>query len=470
MITADNAEAYLRGIDLPVGAGLPVPPGEFPQRGGPKHASEYSACTTCGLAGHKGHRHVDMVLGGRIKFVESHSQAMIAGMARMSPYEVWWQVSVYPRMLRGYLDAYVRGSPITLGEVNAVATAYRLLCPDGLPPVPPPAPVKTVRRFTKFVRDLKLHAADHVPVHTGESEILALDAGVIYTPAYMDEVASRLPAHYVKRLRDLRHRITCMHGGHGVQWKLQCECPRLDPVVWMADWVNIGGGASCRRCHLLGHNQHTCGRLSWATRIIMNVTVAVVDRMDERVRAAAIRNSWMGLVRLLFSGIHKHDIETDDRIKERGLTSHDVVMMYNAALRGVSTRVVSLEDLSSIMVGGIGACGRVSKKREVEEAVDSVRKFARVADEVKLPGREYVLQEWGVTTRVRDMAVGLTALSSRGLRERTREDVVSVLRSYYHRGFTEGRDAFNRQVDQFGLVVGELEWFEAYHAIDRSNG
>jgi hypothetical protein len=223
-----------------------------------------------------------------------------------------------------------------------------------------------------------------------------------------------------------------------------CDCPHFHPPRWIADFTDLGY-PTCSECGIVGHNKFTCEDATTATKLIQCVATTLLNGMPFETRERVMRTALFGLLRLMMLPEQRHTISMN-RIHVEGLTVGDVITIYNSIAAGFETRFVRPRDALSLFTlrpGHIRGRGRDIAMAVVDDdAGETPRVVEQRTNTWTVEGNHVV--------RVRDHAVGLTAIAARG--GGIGEDVLFVTTAHYVSGEDGGGGC-----STFNLVIGSLK-------------
>jgi hypothetical protein len=367
--------------------------------------------------GHNEMQH-PVVSTDRIDFIRRHVAAITESRGYMSAQEAWAQACVYPRMIRGYKDAFAAGEAIVIPEVNVVLRAMKAAWPSASPPFPvePPPGVRRTHRDVQATIRMAINAI-RIPRHSDSVTAIPVFPPNTYTPSQIRAELDAMPEGFRARLQN-GHRLSCMGGG-------DCDCPNFDPPRWAADFTDLGY-PTCSECGVVGHNKFTCEDATTATKLIQCVATTLLNGMPLATRERVMRTAFFGLVRLMMLPQEQRHTISMNRIHVEGLTIGDVITVFNSIAAGLETRFVRPRDALSLFTlrpGHIRGRGRELAMAVIVDD-DAGEEAPRVVEQ-----RTNTWTVEGHVVRVRDHAIGLTAIAARG--GGIGEDVLFVTTAHY---------------------------------------
>jgi hypothetical protein len=424
--------------EIPPQLGPAIAPTAAPQRHGPPRTQyEPPSCRACGLMGHNEMQH-PVVSTDRLDFIRRHVAAVTESRGYMSAQEEWAQTCVYPRMIRGYKDAYGAGEAIVIPEVNVVLRAMKAAWPSASPPFPvePPPGVRRTHRDVQATIRMAINAI-RIPRHSDSATAIPVFVPNTYTPTQIRAELDAIPEGFRARLNN-GHRLSCMGGG-------DCDCPRFELPRWIADFTGIGY-PTCSECGVVGHNKYTCEDATTATKLIQCVATTLLNGMPFETRERVMRTAFFGLLRLMMLPQEQRHTIAMNRIHVEGLTVGDVITVFNSIAAGFETRFVRPRDALSLFTlrpGHVRGRGRELAMAVVDD--DTGGETPRVVEQ-----RANTWTVDGHVVRVRDHAVGLTAIAARG--GGISEDVLFVTSAHYVSTEDGGGG-----LSTFNMVIGSLK-------------
>lgn len=422
----------------------PIPPHKMPTRlVKRKHLYDPTGCSICNMMGHNSGDHLVVKNGSRLNFIRRHLRA-VTSTERLSAHERWHQLSIYPRMIRGYWLHHQQGYSVREDEVNAVLDAFSVLCPENfmLPHAPPINYVNIDHRgiertFRNAVKDMR------TPSNHADGEIAILNPHVLYTPDRLQSEVAAMWHDTRNRLADLGRRYECLT--HTLP---NCGCDLKDR--WSADHRGVKY-QRCTDCFLMGHNAFSCMEHGWAERLLMNTASACCKEMSRSDIILGLRNSLFGLVRLAIlrpTAIHSVRIGRYPK-KPLIMTLDDVISVHNSIIAHRfpdATRYISISDFNAGLVPmSIGNKGR-------QALVDfNARQALRVPKYIH--PRPWIVD--GHVCRFRDQAIGIVALLRGPHSDLARNAMRGILStSDAHYASITGGDSGNKDV--FELAVSSV--------------